>query len=286
MKLVMTLLVRDEIDIIRENIEFHLNTGVDYVIAMDNLSVDGTTEVLRGYEALGLLHYIPQTDDTYSQHRWVTQMAHLAASAHGADWVINNDADEFWFPNKGNLKSALADVSGDVFAMYAPRVNFLPPQGAGESSFYERMLIREKSSFNALGFPLPGKTCHRGRADITVDQGNHCVRRAGEVLAAGGLDATILHFPMRSYAQFANKIAKGGAAYARNQELPPGIGDVWRVLYEDWRADALEKRYAAAQLSPQFIEQGLAGGDFLVDARVRDVLSMLPPRPLPMSQGA
>ena len=40
MKLVMTLLVRDEDDIIASNIDFHLNRGVDFIIAMDNLSVE------------------------------------------------------------------------------------------------------------------------------------------------------------------------------------------------------------------------------------------------------
>ena len=67
MKLVMTLLVRDEADIISSNIDFHLDQGVDFIIAMDNLSVDGTTEILRAYERRGVLHYIHQADDDHSQ---------------------------------------------------------------------------------------------------------------------------------------------------------------------------------------------------------------------------
>ncbi len=42
MKLVMTLLVRDEQDIIRENIEFHLAQGVNFFVVTDNKSVDAT----------------------------------------------------------------------------------------------------------------------------------------------------------------------------------------------------------------------------------------------------
>ena len=49
MRLVTTILVRDEIDIIRQHIEFHLRRGVDFVIATDNGSRDGTWEVLAEF---------------------------------------------------------------------------------------------------------------------------------------------------------------------------------------------------------------------------------------------
>ncbi|MEL7210464.1 MAG: hypothetical protein AAGK32_19905, partial [Actinomycetota bacterium] len=41
----------------------------------------------------------------------------------------------------------------------------------------------------------------------------------------------ILHFPVRSGPRFENKIVLGGAAYARNTELPEEVGKIWRDLY-------------------------------------------------------
>ncbi len=58
MKLVMTLLARDEADVIDSWLSFHLNAGADFVVATDNRSQDGTTDVLERYEREGHVHLI------------------------------------------------------------------------------------------------------------------------------------------------------------------------------------------------------------------------------------
>ena len=73
MKLVMTLLVRDEEDIVEDHLVYHLNQGVDFVIATDNNSVDGTRDVLERFQRLGYVEVIDEPDDTYDQWRWVTK---------------------------------------------------------------------------------------------------------------------------------------------------------------------------------------------------------------------
>ena len=103
MKLVMTLLARDEADIVESWLSFHLNAGVDFVVATDNRSVDGTTDVLERYAREGHLHLIRESGEDLRQNEWVTRMARLAATDFGADWVINSDADEFWWPRGASL---------------------------------------------------------------------------------------------------------------------------------------------------------------------------------------
>ena len=45
----MTLLARNEADIIDAHVAFHLNAGVDLILAIDNGSEDATTEILESY---------------------------------------------------------------------------------------------------------------------------------------------------------------------------------------------------------------------------------------------
>ena len=274
MKLVMTLLVRDEQDIIRANVDFHLSQGVDFVLATDNRSVDGTPAILEEYQKRGLLRLIDEPRDDYSQSEWVTRMARMAAVEHGADWVINNDADEFWWPEAGNLKDQLAAVPADVMAIQVQRFNFpdLGDSTGGNPPFYERLTIRDARSVNSLGQPLSTKTCHRSLARVEVAQGNHSVALDGVELAAPmNAGVSILHFPARSYTQFANKIQLGGAAYERNQKLDKAVGGTWRRLYAELLAGRLQDHYSTQILTSEALAQS-EPGRYVRDERLRDYL--------------
>jgi hypothetical protein len=274
MRLVMTLLVRDEEDVLAANLDYHLAQGVDFVIATDNLSTDRTPAILRDYERRGVLRTIHEPADDYSQAVWVTRMARLAAREHGADWVINNDADEFWWPAHGNLRDTLAAVPPTIGVVEVPRHNFVPVEGEGP--FHARMLWREAVSLNVHGHPLPPKVAHRGAPDVAVAQGNHAVEGVTPpAVAPAGIE--ILHFPLRHPAQFTNKIAKGGAAYARNTTLPPGIGSTWRSLFAELQADGdLARHLAGAIHDPARLARRLAAGEILRDTRLADFLRGLP----------
>mgnify|MGYP001341806789 CR=1 FL=1 len=64
-RIIMTLLVRNEQDVIAENILFHYHQGVDAFIVMDNLSTDATVEILRD-----LAHTIPiELEEKPSEHQ-------------------------------------------------------------------------------------------------------------------------------------------------------------------------------------------------------------------------
>lgn len=286
MRLVLTLLCRDEADVVDPMVAFHLSRGVDMVIATDNASTDATRSILERYQRAGLLYLIDEPSHTHDQATWVTRMARLAADRFAADWVINADADEFWWPKCGHLKEQLATVRADDKVLLVNRTNFLPPDPAADPvlPFYEVMTLRERQSHNSLGSPLPGKVCHRGFPRISVEDGNHGVSLAGEPLAAVPFDGIdILHVPARGPSQFARKIRLGAEALERNpRTAAAGIGATWRELYHKyWLAGRLGEYYNNLRPSDAAIELALQSGALIDDRRLQTALRDVMARPRP-----
>jgi hypothetical protein len=267
-KLVMTLLVRDEEDVITCNLDHHLDQGVDQVIVTDNRSVDGTSEILAEYAARGVVRVLKELADDFGQWRWVTRMARMAFEG-GADWIVHADADEFWCAPSGWLPDVLADVPRQYGAAVAPRFNY-PPTEDEAGVFYDRLVVRETLSLNAMGRPLPGKCCHRAYPDVQVAQGNHEVRAEGMLLVPEPLAVDILHFPMRTFKGFERRIMVGGQAYARNRELPDNVGDTWRRLYALYERGELRDYWDGQVLTQEHASERLLSGRLRVDTRVRD----------------
>ncbi|MDJ0933171.1 MAG: glycosyltransferase family 2 protein [Breoghania sp.] len=63
----MNLLIRDEADVIRENLEFHFERGVDHVIVTDNGSEDRTRDVPAEFERMGVATIIGEPEQNYAQ---------------------------------------------------------------------------------------------------------------------------------------------------------------------------------------------------------------------------
>jgi len=281
MKLVMTLFVRNEEDILETNLRYHLERGVDFVIATDNLSEDGTPEILAEHARAGHLHYLRHTEDDYAQPRAMTRMARMAAEDFGADWVFNNDADELWWPRDGSLKDAFSAVPSRYGAFAAYRSNFVPrPDGVAE--FQDRLDVVEVPDVEALHdrevrkahgmrhFLVP-KVAHRAVPDVEVIDASHGVTGTGLELAPGWQPVEILHYPLRSYAQFEGKVRNGGRALERHPD--PDFNPHLRRLYGLYRDGRLPERYAELVHDDRAVEAGIARGRLLRDRRLPSYLS-------------
>ena len=268
MKLVMTLIVRDEEDIISANIEYHYAMGVDHFIVLSHCSKDTTPQRLMKYADLGILELVHSEDKHFQQSKWATELAHKAYRDYKADWVINNDADEFWCPHTGNLKDSFELVPSGCSTLTVNRTNFLPVEENG-TPFFERMVYRELSSLNSVGKELPPKMCQRGSDKIIVGPGSHEVAGFEEgVYFEAPFD--VVHYPLRTYAQFENKIVSGAKALDLN--ITKGAYGTWLHLYKIFQEGGLQDYYANSLLNEELLSEMLRDGTLLKDTRVKDVI--------------
>jgi hypothetical protein len=272
-KLVMTLLARDEADVVDAQIAFHLSAGADFVVATDNLSRDGTTEILERYEREGRLHLVREPGEDFRQSEWVTRMARLAASEFQADWVFNTDPDEFWWPRGESLKDVLAAVPERYGVVRAAWRNFVPrPDDA--RFFAERMTVRLCTpSFHDHPLSTHSKSAHRAAPDVRIGRGNHEAFAAGLVPLRGWYPIEILHYPVRSLEHCVRKYVTQFVALEKNAEK--GIPAHMAEAYRAYKAHALEAFYAPLVVDDEAVARGLADGTLAVDTRLRDALRSL-----------
>lgn len=275
MMLVMTLLVRNEEELLESNLQYHFAQGVDFVIATDHGSTDATPEILRDYEARGLARVFREEGSEHHQSRRVTRMARLAAAEYGADWVINNDGDEFWWPAVGSLADVLSAIPKQYGQIVAQRNNFLPCPFEEVGPFYERFVVREKQSQNLVGRRLEPKVAHRGRADVVVAPGNHSIS-GSDLQPTPPLDLLeVLHFPMRTGSQFEQKVLATGIGYESLPSRSPEVGRDQLTLLQLQREGRLSDYFAKQVLSDEQIAAGLAGGRLIVDRRLARFMAEL-----------
>lgn len=272
MTLVMTLLARDEADVIESWLEFHLNAGADFVVATDNKSVDGTTDVLERFARDGHLHLLREPGDDLRQDEWVTRMARLAATDFGADWVINSDADEFWWPRGPSLRAVLQAIPPRYGTVGAFLRTFAPRPG-GDEPFAERLTVR----FSALApindpaslYKPIRKVIHRGHPEITLTRGNHAVVDSPFAPLRGWFPVEVLHFPLRSLAQCEHKARLQGNAWKHIERTPTAYH---AQMFEALEGGRIGEYYESQLVTDEEVEVGAATGRLVVDTRLRDAL--------------
>jgi hypothetical protein len=293
MRVVMTLKVRDEEDILADNLRFHVAQGVDFFVITDNGSTDATPEILERCESAGLAQVSrePSADFHDQGQEWVTRMARAAASEHDADWVVHGDADEFWWPLQGTLRETLAAVPADYGALIGARAEYVP-RPPGEGHWSERLDVRERRALLRPKVAHRGDqnaiVLHRGGHDVAFVEAGQSLRSAlrppgrpvlrgvrdeeggggGEPVPAPTFNVRILHFPVRSLEQFRRRV---DAALLHD----PGRGPRAR-LKERYAAEGVEGIYADLYLDDAAVEAGIAEGRLVRDTRLRDFLALCP----------
>jgi hypothetical protein len=290
MRLIMSLLARDEADIVGWSIRYHSRRGVDAFIVTDNGSKDGTRELLADLSRHVEMIVLDEPEHTIAQHVWVTRMAALARHRLGADWFIASDADEFWIPLSGDLRHGLDDAPA---VLDCPRVNMLPARGflhAPGTPFYDSVLQvarpfdpepYRRSWQDGTGEPaypslmarVGSKVmCRPGAGIGSFTMGNHDVT-ARDVPRARAAQVLIEHFPVRSFPQFEGKVVNYGESLLNNPAHGPMVSWHLRRWHRAHLEGRLRREYERFFLDPRVESSYLAQGILRRDDTIRRALA-------------
>lgn len=222
MSTVMVALAKDEADVVEGWVRHHADE-VDHVIVADNLSTDGTREILDGLVAEGLpLTVVDDPDPAYHQSRKMSALAERAAEMCGGDdlIIVPADMDELWVQPRDRIRTVLPVLGYPIFL----------------GSLYNHVRtgddVRDDDPFRSMVWRIEapsklGKVAFRWAPGTVIHQGNHGVTLpTGET---GGLPVLeIRHFPVRSPEQYIRKARNGAAAYAAAPDLDESMGAHWR----------------------------------------------------------
>ena len=261
-RVIMTLLVKNETDIIAANLEFHHQMGVDGFIVTDNCSSDETPAILEEYKRRGwILEIIHEPATGYEQKMWVDRMVWIAKTKYKADWIINADADEFWHPTSGNVKDIVSCTRAN--ALICDIVNVYPTE---DEKWYEWENCAEPPHSLPLNPPQlhpysifskhRHKVMHRADGYLQIHMGNHKVwmlPRLRETINS----LVIYHYNYRGKEHFVRKMTNG------YQELQAHKGKHggrhWRYFGELLKQQSPDEIYAGVVERDQLNELTQAG---------------------------
>ncbi|MGN0234446.1 MAG: glycosyltransferase family 2 protein [Bacteroidaceae bacterium] len=271
-RLIMTLLVKNEADILEQNILFHKRMGVDWFIITDNASTDSTPQIIEKYVKKGwVLQYIQEPASGYEQKKWVDRMVWLAKKRYKADWIINADADEFWFPVKGNLKTL---IPSKHFGILSAKVRNVCPEEGKPYWEWENVAfeVPNPEEYDLSPYSLFSrhykKVMHRTSGYIQISMGNHKVTMFPHKEKQGNI--IIYHFPVRNKEHFIQKMINGGQQLEKHRGKHGGRH--WRYLYTIYKKGGLCQEYDR-MVGTKFREQLIRDGFLQPDENLKKLFA-------------
>jgi hypothetical protein len=127
-------------------------------------------------------------------------MARLAASRHGADWIVGGSPYEFWWPRGPSLKDVLERIPPEFGIVEGIVRNFVPVSG-GEGPLFERMVWRLSSQAPIDDPTSPWRpsrrVAHHASSTVTVETGRRAIRDTPFRALRGWYPLEVLRFPAR-----------------------------------------------------------------------------------------
>lgn len=202
----------------------------------------------------------------------VAEMIHLAKNKYYADWVINADADEFYYSSCLDLKKSILQSEGgnvlwvdSIFIFPEDRKDWL------NSSYF---VTRPFQKFEADALGITGnslyeefigsqgctKVIHKTHGFVRISDGNHDakMRFRKKIHSA---DIRLYHYHIRSYLGWEQKVARWADSIFL---LPDGQGEHMKHMVRLYQAgklkDEFEQKYGS-QMREYLQKHGVVSND-------------------------
>lgn len=260
MRSVCFSMVKNEEDIIEAFVR-HTLSQVDHLYVADNLSTDGTRDILDALVAEGLpLTVSLDPAQAMEQNVKMTSMYRRYAAVEHFDFAFFLDADEFLRLDK-DLMAAVPRRAGQGRAFYVPRLNYVymgEPKTGDALSVFDAMTTLDTMKMSPKSMIFHDKAgCRR----YHIGNGNHHVRdwaQGGETVSEEQPQpfATMLHFPIRSVEQYLSKSLLGWLAMQLRAE---GVNDAEQTIGKHWRTQYRLILQANADVTEELVKKNLYG---------------------------
>jgi hypothetical protein len=212
-------MVKDEADIIGDNIEWLLSQ-VDSILVADNMSTDGTSDILHRLSSDNEnLHVVLDDEFAYYQSDKMTSLfKKIYEIDPSVEWVVPFDGDEFWFSKNGTIKDTLNNLESDVLT--APVWHMVSNLDTSTDSPLSDISWRQE---NPERFPV---VAFRYNSEAKIHMGNHGIDWPNARTNHGALE--VRHYQYRSLEHFIHKV-RTGKKVLEAANLDAGSGAHWRT---------------------------------------------------------
>jgi hypothetical protein len=274
-------------DLVGAFLAHYRQLGFERVLVMDFDSTDGTRDILCSREWRSLVTLVPFPGLSGLDSSNLLLSLARRAPAHGR-WCLFCDPDEFLVtPSMRVDDPLLARVMAGTTALTLRRFNVtaersiardaparLSPHDAlhlridrRHDRVVESDMVKDVLDPPWIFTAIPGKVFVDVDAAVAIGDGDHTVETKGRTAVAPD-GVYLLHYPMRSYSRFAEKIEQAESDFRANSHLPPTYG--WQL--KRWivvaRRGGLYDEYLSQFVPDVDVEQLLADGTLTRDRSV------------------
>jgi hypothetical protein len=243
---VVAMMVRDEDDIIAQNLQHHYLMGLRKFVILLNCCRDATQSLVEQFAAAhpdavvctmvdpveGYVEGYYQAGKTQAAVDFAC--SYFVAVRRPVTWCFVLDADEFVAIDH---ERSITDLIEAAEATDKHFITFHLCNATSMANTEFRAGVDLYRHFDLIiGCPVPVVTKNAFRLDLNaqIAMGNHYLQYSGLSLErcfiAAELGARLVHLPYRSNAHVKTKIINGGSAYQAS-DLDVGLGAHWRVQY-------------------------------------------------------